>query len=122
MRTGRSPFWVAATLLNSACGVDCTLRPCPGLAVQLEGAVPSEYSVTLSSPSEPSVTRTCNATSACLGNLVQFVGYSPDIVTVSVLAAGSTVAVTVEPNYGTVYPNGEDCGECRTATITLAVP
>ncbi len=110
---------VAAALVYSACGLECTLLPCPGLAVQLQGVIPPEYTVTLSSPDAQSVSRTCTSASPCLGNLVRFFGYAPQEATVSVVWAGGSVAVTLQPRYETVYPNGPDCGGCHTATITI---
>lgn len=119
MRLTSLPLVAATTLLYSACGVECTLLPCPGLAVQLEGVIPPEYTVTLSSPDAESVSRTCNSASPCPADLIRFVGYAPQEVTVSIVGASGSVAVTVQPRYQTVYPNGPDCGGCRTATITI---
>ena len=119
MRLTPAPLVIATTLLYSACGIECTLLPCPGLAVQLEGMIPPEYTVTLSSPDAESMSRTCNSASPCPADLIRFFGYAPQEVTVSVVWVSGSVAVTVQPNYETVYPNGPGCSECRTATITI---
>jgi hypothetical protein len=76
MKTVLTSLWPATMLLHSACG-DCTLRPCPGLAVQLQGAVPTEYTVTVSSPSESSMSRTCSPTTPCSGNASSSPGMPP---------------------------------------------
>jgi hypothetical protein len=112
---------VATTLLHSACGVACTLLPCPGLAVQVAGVIPTAYTVTLSSANEPSVSITCSVAAPCPSNVIHFWGHAPDIVTVSVVWTGSSVAVTAQPVYETVYPNGRQCGACREATITVTL-
>lgn len=119
MRLNPLPLLAAGTLLHTACAVECTLLPCPGLAVQLEGLVPSEYTITLSSPDAGSVSRTCSSATPCPSDLIRFVGYAPQEVTVSVVGATSSVGITVQPSYQTVYPNGPKCGACRTATITI---
>lgn len=119
MRLTAVALLAATTLLSSACSTECTLLPCPGLAVQLEGVIPPEYTVTLSSPDEGSVSATCDSTGPCLDNLIRFPGYAPAEVTASVVWAAGSVAVTVRPRYETVFPNGPGCGECLTATITI---
>jgi hypothetical protein len=121
MRHSVTALVAGATLLLGACGVECTLLPCPGLTVQLQGVVPSDYTVTLSSPGANPVSRSCGAATPCLGNQISFAGRAPDTATVSVVWAGNSVAVTVQPSYETVYPNGTRCNACRAATITITL-
>jgi hypothetical protein len=121
MRASFALLLAAITLLQGACGVACTLLPCPGLTVQVAGVIPTAYTVTLSSVNEPSVSMTCSVAAPCPSNLVHFWGHAPDIATVSVVWADRSVAVTAQPEYGTVYPNGQQCNACRAATITVTL-
>ncbi len=111
----------ASLLLENACGVSCTLLPCPGLTVQLDGAIPTTYTVSLAASGVQRQSRTCSPTSLCPENTLHFTGYSADLVTVTVAWEGGAVAITVRPAYETVYPNGPHCGRCRAATITVAI-
>jgi hypothetical protein len=67
------------------------------------------------------MSRVCSSPTPCAGNRIQFPGYAPDVVTVTVVGgAALSHEITMQPTYETVYPNGPDCGSsCRSGTVTV---
>ncbi|MEX1181829.1 MAG: hypothetical protein WEF86_01240 [Gemmatimonadota bacterium] len=97
----------------------CTLIGCvDGLNVELMGALPSSYTVTVRAGS---VERTieCTPQNDCRGRI--FVeGVTAARVEVAVVGAGVDVRREMTPSYGTSYPNGPDCPPaCTQGNVTV---
>lgn len=113
---------LAFILLAASCnpfGQVCTLVGCrSGLAVEIVGATPDEYSVSVEVPgAEPPWTIECTKSDPCRST-VFFPEFTPDIVRVRVQAGGSTWSDVFRPTYEVSRPNGPECPPtCRNATV-----
>jgi len=116
----------------------CTLIGCgPSLEVALVGEhVPTDFSVTVDSPSGEFVNVLCtegNArfdppeaarwTPACPAGGVTFQGFTPAQIKVSVRWSEAQVAQDFEPVYSEGRPNGPHCEPtCRSARVLVRIP
>jgi hypothetical protein len=100
--------------------VMCTLIACSdGITVELQGDVPSSYTVTARAGTQTR-TRECSAAQPCAPIL--FENFTPETVTIEVTTAAGTVRREITPEYRTVRPNGPDCPpECRQARIVITL-
>jgi hypothetical protein len=122
----RSIFFKAtALLLVAGCDVlglyqSCTLIGCAnGLTVQLQGSVPTEFTIRATAGS---VVREQQCNEARCRESVFFEEFRPDTVTIEIIAATGSNSRQFTPSYKGVYPNGPDCGEtCRQATVTFSL-
>jgi hypothetical protein len=100
----------------------CTLIGCEdGLAIDVQGAVPASYTVTLEAPDGAPRVFECGPTRFCQPLFVA--EFMPETVEVRVQAEGVDFTAEFTPTYSVSRPNGPDCPpECRQATIRVVVP
>lgn len=96
----------------------CTLIGCSnGLTVTVANAPAGPVTVRARVPdSQSAVSAECTGGSLCT---VRFEDFTPERVTVEVIAGGATRTVTVTPAYTVSQPNGPNCGTCRFSNIAI---
>ena len=96
----------------------CTLIGCTGLVVEVTGAPGQTLTVVATAPDGSTRSSTCtSATGTCP---VSFPDFTPASVTIRVTTGTQDIAVTRQPMYDVVRPNGEGCPpECRNARVTV---
>ena len=118
---------VSGLLLLAACngwGTEleetCTSLPCPvGLQVQLEGTPAENYSVAARVPHAAPWVVECTSDDPC--DQIVFPDFIPSSVEITYTSPDAVVTKHFDPEYVVTYPNGEECGECRHATLVLPV-
>lgn len=97
-------------------GVECA----NALVVDLDGAVPSSYTIEVSAANQ---TRRFTCTAANLCGEAVFSDFTPPEVTIRVTWSGGNAEQVVMPAYEVVQPNGPDCPPtCRRALVTITIP
>ena len=99
----------------------CTLIGCSsGLSIAIEGPADGPFTI---EASDGSVMETfaCPAGARC--ERATFDEFTPEQVTVRVIAGGDTATTTSTPTYTTLQPNGPGCPPtCRQATVQARKP
>ena len=126
-------------LIPASCGRGpCTLMGCGhSLQVQFVVGVPQTYDVEASVPGGQTLRMHCEgnasrvtansfpeAQAMCLLNeALAFQNFTPDEVTITLLAGNHRVSQTFKPTYESYYANGPNCGpECRAAKVLFTTP
>jgi len=108
----------------------CTLIACfTGLSVVLTNRPAGPYRVEAIGPGEATPhAQDCSGAGQCSfgpqivtppADQVFFANYQPVTVTISVITAAGSSTYDKTPAYTTSFPNGPDCGACRSAVITI---
>lgn len=115
-------FWAAWLLPGCSLGepVTCSGIECANaLVVDLDGAVPSSYTIEARAANE---TRRFTCTAASLCNEAVFDDFTPTEVTIRVTWSGGSMEQVATPKYDLVQPNGPDCPPiCRRAVVTITI-
>jgi hypothetical protein len=111
---------LALALTSNGCSTACTLIGCSdGVSVELAGALPASYTVTLRIAGEADRTVECTPDRQCGGRMF-FEGVTPGQAEIEVQGTGVSVRRQVAPSYRTAQPNGRGCPPvCRQATVRV---
>lgn len=102
----------------------CTEIGCvDGLTVQLEGVIPSTFTVEAVVPGDSPILVQCSSDQPaipCAGDHLFFEGFTPEEVTIRISWKDGQVSETFRPSYERVQPNGPGCPpECRQGHVTM---
>ena len=123
------PAFLAAWLFGTGCGspfgpTGCTLIGCDsGLRIVLDRPAPDGTAIRLDPRGGPAWTVVCGEDVGCDRGEVFFNGMLADWVHVTVSFAGDSISAEYRPEYGELFPNGEECGAvCTQGEIAVSLP